>query len=175
MTELRDLRDPCTAPPPRLLLENLRIATPEGRVLLEQGHLAMAAGELVLLIGPSGSGKSTLVNVLSGLLGDEGSRWRLSGTLNLDGIYHDLAEESCDAGGLVFQGNALFDDLSAAQNLGIAIDHAGPPPEELTRLIAALLHDVDPQQSVASLSGGQRQRVAIARTVLARRPILLFD
>ncbi len=158
-----------------LVLEGLRIATPSGRVLLNDGHFEMAAGELVLLIGPSGSGKSTLVNALSGLLGRDGARWQLRGTLTLKGQDYDLAHERCDAGGLVFQGNALFDDLSAAQNLAIAIDHAGPPDPGLPARLAALLQDVDPDQSVASLSGGQRQRIAIARTVLSRRPILLFD
>ncbi|SDB49906.1 ABC-type lipoprotein export system, ATPase component [Desulfonatronum thiosulfatophilum] len=159
----------------RLVLENLRIATPEGRVLLENGNFTMAAGELLLLIGPSGGGKSTIVNVLSGLLGSEGAAWQIRGSLTLNEKYYDLADDVCDAGGLVFQDNALFDDLTAAQNLAIVMDHAGSPTPELARLIESLLRDVDPNQSVASLSGGQRQRVAIARTVLARRPILLFD
>lgn len=166
--------DSATAPP-RLSLRQLRLATPEGRVLLEDGEFDLAAGELALLIGPSGSGKSTIANVLSGLLGSDGSRWNVDGTLILDGETFDLGTTQCDAGGLVFQGNALFDDLTAGQNLEIAIDHAGPAESRLVQLIASLLRDIDPNQSVASLSGGQRQRVAIARTVLARRPILLFD
>lgn len=158
-----------------LVLEGLRIATPSGRVLLEDGRFEMTAGELVLLIGPSGSGKSTLVNALSGLLGSDGAHWQLQGLLTLDGQDYDLSRERCDAGGLVFQGNALFDDLTAAENLAIAIDHAGSPDPGLPARLATLLQDIDPNQSVASLSGGQRQRIAIARTVLSRRPILLFD
>ncbi|HAS52202.1 MAG TPA: ABC transporter [Gammaproteobacteria bacterium] len=158
-----------------LMIEGLHIATPDGRLLLENGGFEMAAGELVLLIGPSGCGKSTLINALSGLLGDDGARWDLRGQLVLNGQHYDLARERCDVGGLVFQGNALFDDLSAAQNLAIAIDHAGAPEPGLPTLLAALLQDVDPHRRVSSLSGGQRQRVAIARTVLAKRPILLFD
>lgn len=158
-----------------LVLEGLRIATPDGRLLLENGGFEMAAGELVLLIGPSGCGKSTLINVLSGLLGSDGAHWKLQGQLMLNGQRYDLASERCDAGGLVFQGNALFDDLSAAQNLAIAIDHSGAPEPGLPARLAALLRDVDPHRRVYSLSGGQRQRIAIARTVLAKRPILLFD
>lgn len=158
-----------------LILKDLYIATPNGQVLLDQGGFEMGSGELVLLIGPSGSGKSTLVNALSGLLGSDGARWRLRGSLNLGGQEFDLARERCDVGGLVFQGNALFDDLSAAQNLAIAIDHAGPPEPGMPALLAALLQDIDPDQRISSLSGGQRQRIAIARTVLSRRPIQLFD
>jgi len=158
-----------------LTLDGLHIATPEGRILLADGRFEMAPGELVLLIGPSGSGKTTLVNALSGLLGTDGANWQLRGTLTLEGQHHNLATERCDAGGLVFQGNALFDDLSAAQNLAIAIDHAGPPDPGIPARLAALLQDIDPDQSISSLSGGQRQRVAIARTVLSRRPIHLFD
>lgn len=160
---------------PQLVLKELFIATPNGQVLIEGGGFEMAAGELLLLIGPSGSGKSTLVNALSGLLGSDGAPWQLRGSLQLGGRVFDLARERCDVGGLVFQGNALFDDLTAAQNLAIAIDHAGPPEPGMPALLAALLKDVDPDQRISSLSGGQRQRIAIARTVLSRRPIQLFD
>lgn len=164
-----------TSTPASLSVAGLRIVTPDGRLLLEGGRIELGAGEVALLIGPSGSGKSTIINVLSGLLVEDGGRWDVSGILEQNGTRFDLSQDLCDVGGLVFQGNALFDDLSAAQNLGIAIDHSGDPDPELPARLGALLQDIAPDQGVSSLSGGQRQRVAIARTLLAKRPLLLFD
>lgn len=161
--------------PHSLAVEGLRIVTPGGKVLLEGGAFALGPGEVVLLVGPSGSGKSTIINVLSGLLGDDGSRWQVGGVLTQQGHAYDLERERCDVGGLVFQGNALFDDLTAAENIGMALDHTGHVDPELVAQVSALLADLDPKQSVASSSGGQKQRIAIARTLLADRPLLLFD
>lgn len=162
--------------PTSMTVEGLELVTPDGRTLVKGAGFSLAPGELVLLVGPSGSGKSTLINVLSGLLGDDGSAWRVAGTLREnDHRHYDLSREVCDIGGLVIQGNALFDDLTAAQNLGIAIDHGGAPNEDLSQRLAGLLQDIVPDHNVASLSGGQRQRVAIARTLLAQRPLLLLD
>lgn len=164
-----------TTQPTSVSVEGLELVTPDGRTLVKGADFSLASGELVLLVGPSGSGKSTLINVLSGLLGDDGSNWRVAGSLRENDRHYDLSREVCDIGGLVIQGNALFDDLTAAQNLGIAIDHGGAPNDDLSRRLADLLQDILPDHNVASLSGGQRQRIAIARTLLAQRPLLLLD
>lgn len=163
------------AEPIFVTVNGMKLVTPDGRTLLEDASFSLAPGELVLLVGPSGSGKSTLINVLSGLLGDDGSAWQVAGQLRENDRLYDLSTEICDIGGLVIQGNALFDDLTAAQNLGIAIDHGGAPDTNLSARLANLLQDIRPDHNVASLSGGQRQRVAIARTLLAQRPLLLLD
>src|SRR5690606_28458650 len=78
--------------------------------------------------------------------------------------------------GLVFQDNALFDDLSVEENLRIAADHA--PTGARVRdgdAILSLLSDVEPDQAISACSGGQKQRVAIARTLIAGRPVLVLD
>ncbi|CAA7618269.1 ABC transporter related [Candidatus Terasakiella magnetica] len=158
-----------------ITLEGLSITTPGGRVLVENADVSLGPGEVVLLVGPSGSGKSTIINALSGLLGADGAHWQVQGRVHLAGKDYDLAQDVCNIGGLVFQNNALFDDLSAAGNARITADHIGSVDPAIAELIGELLHDVDPGQNVASLSGGQCQRVAIARTLLANRDVLLFD
>jgi ABC-type multidrug transport system ATPase subunit/ABC-type transporter Mla maintaining outer membrane lipid asymmetry permease subunit MlaE len=159
-----------------LSVRNLTIIAPGGTTLVENTAFDIAAGELVLLIGPSGSGKSTIVNLLSGLPDALAGGWRITGTLTCGGRVIDLARERSDVGGLVFQDNALFGDLTAGENLRIAADHAPTKASaQLRDLATALLPDVDAEKAVSSCSGGQRQRVAIARTLLADRPIIFFD
>ncbi|KOR28341.1 hypothetical protein TI03_04930, partial [Achromatium sp. WMS1] len=137
--------------------------------------LALGADEVALLVGPSGSGKSTIIKLLSGLLGDDDEPWQVHGVLRHGDKIYDLSEDRCEVGGLVFQNYALFDDLTASANLRIALDHAAVPDPTLVGHTLNLLADIDPDQTIASSSGGQRQRIAIARTLLANRPLLLFD
>ncbi len=158
-----------------LTVFNLTIAPPDRPPLVENTSFQIGRGEFVLLIGPSGSGKTSIVNLLCGLLQAGEGGWRVSGQIIAGARRIDLSRESSDLCGLVFQGNALFDDLSAAENVRIAADHAPRRDPALIEALTALLPDVDPRASIASLSGGQRQRVAIARTLLSERPILVLD
>ena len=158
-----------------ITVSNLSITTPTGRVLVRDANFGLSPGEVVVLVGPSGSGKSSIINALSGLLMADDAHWTLAGQVHLAGRDYDLSREPCNIGGLVFQNNALFDDLSAGANARITADHTGKVDPMLVDLIAQLLHDVDPNLPVSSCSGGQRQRIAIARTLLANRDVLLFD
>lgn len=160
---------------PVFVIENLTLTTPTGKTLVREANLTLGLAEVALLVGPSGSGKSTLIKLLSGLLRDDAAPWQVEGKLyHADKIY-DLSKDRCDIGALVFQNYALFDDLSASANLRIALDHADSPDLTLVRHTLNLLGDIDPEQSIAASSGGQRQRIAISRTLLANRPLLLFD
>ena len=161
--------------PPVFAIEGLTLITPAGKILVDNTDLALGTAEVALLVGPSGSGKSTFIKLLSGLLRDDGDPWQVQGVLRHGGQVYDLARDRCDIGGLVFQNYALFDDLTVAANLGIALDHADSSDPALIGHTLGLLADIDPNQTVASSSGGQRQRIAIARTLLANRPLLLFD
>lgn len=158
-----------------IVIENLTIERPGGGRVLNDTTLRIRASEVVLLIGPSGGGKSTLVKLLGGLLETGEGGWTVTGRLRHGDRVIDLATERSDIGGIVFQEHALFDDLSAMENLGIAADHAPGTHPALMGDAKALLADIGPDKRIASCSGGQRQRLAIARTVLADRPVLLFD
>jgi ABC-type lipoprotein export system ATPase subunit/ABC-type transporter Mla maintaining outer membrane lipid asymmetry permease subunit MlaE len=158
-----------------LAVRDLTIIRPDGEMLLRDGALSINPAELVLLVGPSGSGKSTLLLLLSGLLDTGPGQWQVSGRLTCGDESFDLAHEQSGVGGVVFQHYALFDDLDAQENLRIAFDHAPRGSAALAADVAAMLTDINPRQSIASCSGGQRQRLAIARTVVANQPVLLFD
>lgn len=160
----------------RLDIAGLTIHRPNGSLLVRDGTFSIAPAEVVLLVGPSGCGKSTIVKLLGGLLEREEGGWRVAGRLSCGGRTLDLAAERSPVGGIVFQDHALFNDLSALENLRIAADHAGRVPDAaLVADATALLDDIEPGKTIASCSGGQRQRLAIARTLLADRPVLLFD
>ncbi len=159
-----------------LTVSGLTIRTPAGVLLVEDASFEAAHGELVLLIGPSGSGKTSIINALCGLIGERDSAWQVAGLIQFGDRQIDLAKTRSDLCGLVFQGNALFDDLSAGENLRIAADHspqsrAGYDPTP----VLSLLSDIHPDKTVAACSGGQKQRIAIARTLVADHPVLVLD
>ncbi len=160
---------------PAVALADLTIVAPSGATLLRDVRLAVEPGEVVLIIGPSGCGKTTLIRLLCGLLARAGG-WQVTGRLTAPGLEIDLALHESTLGGMVFQNHALFDDLSAGENLRIVADHRPAAIAfDLAATAGAILTDIDPAQAVASCSGGQRQRLAIARTLLADPAILLFD
>lgn len=162
--------------PAALTVRGLSVRTPGGKMLVSDAGFEVGAGQLVLLIGPSGSGKTSIINALCGLLDDREGAWHVEGLLHFGAREVNLANSRSDMCGLVFQGNALFDDLSAGENVKIAADHAPEAARAYdTAPILSLLADIRPDQSIAACSGGQKQRIAIARTLLAGHPILILD
>lgn len=159
---------------PLLRMEGLTIRHADGRTLLQDSGFTIAPGEILLLLGPSGSGKTTLLGLLSGLL-DRSAGWRVEGLCHLPDGSVDLARERVAAGGIVFQNYALFDDLTVEDNLAAAADHGSGAGAELQDFARSLLAGIEGRQRPAELSGGQQQRVAIARGLLANRPLLFFD
>ena len=161
---------------PAIAIAGLTIISPTGTTLLKAVDLAVEPGEVLLIIGPSGSGKTTLIRLLGGLLARDDEGWRVQGTLRANGRQIDLGRNESQIGGLVFQTHALFDDLTAGENLQIVADHRPAGGGfDLATAAGAMLTDIDPAQSIAACSGGQRQRLAIARTLLADPAVLLFD
>src|SRR5262249_46064654 len=159
-----------------LTVTGLSITTPANVPLVENTSFEVGRKELVLLIGPSGSGKTSIINALCGLLGEGDAAWRVAGNIRFGDRDIDLSTTKSDLCGLVFQGNALFDDLTAGENLRIAADHAEQAPGAGDpQSVLSLLSDIHPDKTVAESSGGQKQRIAIARTLLADRPVLVLD
>jgi len=137
--------------------------------------LAVLAGECVAITGPSGSGKSTMLDLVAAL--DRPT----SGTIRVRGRdlrrVHNLARYRRREVGLVFQLHNLLPQLSAAQNVEVAMFGTGRSPRERRRRAQELLGSVDlagkEHRRPAELSGGERQRVALARA-LANEPTLLL-
>jgi molybdate transport system ATP-binding protein len=139
--------------------------------------LAAAPGQCLALAGPSGAGKSTILRIIAGLHRPDRGVVACGGTPWLDtasGI--DVAPEHRRCG-YVFQDYALFEHLSAWQNVAYGLrelPRAERRPralELLERLGLAARADARP----ATLSGGERQRVAVARAIARRPAVLLLD
>ncbi len=142
-------------------------------------NLTLAAGKLTVLMGPSGCGKSTLAKMLQGFY------WPSDGSILLDGydIRHLAANELRANFGVVPQETRLFAG-TLYENLQLANPHANF--EEIVHACTlAEIHAVIEQlpqgyqtpvgENGIGLSGGQRQRIAIARALLKRPRVLIFD
>jgi len=157
-----------------LAVRGLRVALPDGRILIDGVDLTIGAGEVVVLLGGSGAGKSTFARVLFERDELDAAGFEVVATqLDLD---HDQL-------GLVPQRGALFDHLDIRGNLELALRHAEgksatPPAEEAIEWLTRVGLDpklAAPGTSVTRLSGGQAQRVAVARVLASRRKLLFLD
>jgi putative ABC transport system ATP-binding protein len=139
-----------------------------------------ANGEVVAIVGASGSGKSTLLSLL-GLLDAPDS-----GSIDIDGTqlaHLDAAGRTkyrASDVGFVFQSFNLIPNLSALENVLLALEFAQWPKEsresrarEMLEMVG--LNDQKAQRRPAKLSGGEQQRVAIARAFAANPKLILAD
>ncbi len=128
-------------------------------------------GQIIAMSGASGSGKSTLLDLVAGFQSPA------SGALTLDGRNLLVLPPEKRPVSILFQADNLFDHLTAAGNVGLAVPHLQRSEKE--RKVAEALEQVElasfAQSRSADLSGGQKQRVALARTLLRNKPILLLD
>ena len=154
-------------------LEVVRKEYDGGVVAVHGVDLAVAAGELVVLVGPSGCGKSTTLRMVAGLEAIS------SGKLSIGGrVVNDVPPSERDIA-MVFQSYALYPHMTVRENMGFALRLRKRPTREVTESVAAAasilgltdLLDRRPRQ----LSGGQRQRVAIGRAIVRQPSVFLFD
>ncbi len=134
-------------------------------------------GEFLVLLGPSGSGKSTLIRGLAGVETLDSGQIVLSGHTVSDGRRH-VASEHRDLA-MVFQDYALWPHLTVAGNVGYAMRRRRLSPTETRRRVHEALDRVGLAQHSDryphQLSGGEQQRVGLARAIVGRPRLLLFD
>lgn len=150
----------------------------DGRRVLSEVSLTLAAGERALLLGPSGSGKSTLLNCLCGLQQPDAG----AVTFGQEVLASASRPSTGDAirrrhFGIVFQTLRLVSALSVRANLALAqklqMGRADPALVDRTIERLALTHRADARPH--ELSQGEAQRAAIARAVVVRPAILVAD
>jgi len=134
--------------------------------------------ETLILLGETGTGKTLTLKLASGLLQPDSGSVAILGQVISDKSERDLLEFRRQVG-FVFQEGALFDSLTVGENVayrleedGLSEDEIRPRVEEVLRFVE-LEHTMD--QLPSELSGGMRRRVSIARAIIARPPIVLYD
>jgi len=149
-----------------------------GAPILSDVSLRLEPGGFYFLTGASGAGKTTLLKLI--YLAEQPSRGRIS-VLGTDVAGLDRAGQAALRRriGVVFQDFRLLDDLTAAENVALALRIAGVPERQIRANVPELLAWVglaNRSDSVAAtLSGGERQRIAIARAVVRRPELLIAD
>ena len=135
--------------------------------------LALADGEMLVIVGASGCGKSTLLRLVAGL------ETLTSGRILLDGADITARDPAQRDMAMVFQNYALYPHMSVFQNMAYGLRIRGMARDEIGRRVAAaaglLGLDALLARKPRQLSGGQRQRVAMGRAIVRHPKLFLFD
>jgi phospholipid/cholesterol/gamma-HCH transport system ATP-binding protein len=163
---------------PPVQLEQLSYAI-DGSVILDSVDLSVARGEIVGIMGRSGQGKTTLLRLIIGLIRPTGGRVLIDGA-DITGIDEAHLDRLRLGMGLVFQGAALFDSMTVAENVAFAlVEHRRVRRSDVADHVRELLAMVDMSGSEAlmpsQLSGGMQKRVGVARALALRPSIMLYD
>ena len=149
------------------------------RPILDGVSFAMEEGRTRVIMGASGAGKSTILKLILGLLTPDAGEILVLGK-DVTKMKPREMREIRHSIGMVFQGGALFDSLTTGENIGYCPreSHNLPWAEVNTRVQEALkrvgLDDVSAMMP-SELSGGMKKRVAIARSIICRPKIMLYD
>jgi len=148
-----------------------------GRIVALHGiSLSIEEGETVAIVGPSGSGKSTLLNLLCGLDHPTSGEVKFEGRTVTGRL--DWRRIRARHVGIVFQSFCLLPELTARENIEVAISTNISDSERRTRsldLLEAVGLAERADNKPPRLSGGERQRVAIARALINRPRLVLAD
>ncbi len=140
---------------------------------VEDVNLEIYEGEMVSFLGPSGCGKTTTLRMVSGFeTPTTGEIW-LSGKM-----INDLPPNKRDTA-MVFQSYAIFPHLSVRQNIAFGLELKGYDKKTIEGEVDKIMEIMDLQdysnRRPDQLSGGQQQRVALARSIINKPSMLLFD
>jgi ABC-type transport system involved in resistance to organic solvents, ATPase component len=150
-----------------------------GKMVFHNLDFEIRSGECLVLLGPSGIGKSTLLRLLLGTLQPE------SGTILFDGadialLTREQLNRLRARIGMVFQSSALISSLSVFENLALSLRELAKMSEwEIAAVVEEKLRFVDLEAAKdlmpSELSGGMKKRIAIARSLVMKPDLILFD
>lgn len=146
--------------------------------VLDGIDLEIPSSAVTTVIGKSGIGKSVLLKCIAGLIDTDG------GAVTVNGASIDAARKSSSSGAAffsyMFQNNALFDSLTAYENVALPLREAarvsaGEIHEEVEDMLEQLELSEAASRFPGELSGGMKKRVALARALVTKPQIVLFD
>jgi len=142
--------------------------------------LQLSRGESVVVLGKSGSGKSVLIKCIIGLLQPESGHIRIFGE-EVTEMNEAQLDKIRARVGFLFQSNALYDSMTVRDNLEFPLRRhwIHQNQEEVNKMVQDALADVGLSHTIdmmpAELSGGMRKRIALARTLILKPDIILYD
>lgn len=149
-------------------------------VVLSDMNLILNQGENLIILGKSGTGKSVLIKCIVGLLDPDDGKLIIFGK-----DIADLSDNELDTQrkkiGFLFQSGALYDSMTVRENLEFPLKSLRPsvPQEKMDTLVEEALKDVGLEDSIdktpSELSGGMRKRLGLARTLILKPEIMLYD
>ncbi len=150
-----------------------------GSTLLRDVHLAVGRGEVVAVLGPSGEGKSLLLKIIAGLIEPTAGSLAVHGRNRSDLSAKDRLKLGRETG-MLFQRNALFDSLTALENVSFPqIETLGRSIEASNVLSHTLLESVGlataAERYPVEISGGMQKRLGIARALALKPKLILYD
>lgn len=167
-----------TAPDePVVVFEDVSIAF-DRKPVLEDLSFSVQRGETRIILGPAGCGKSVLMKLTNGLIRPDSGTIRVFGenitTMSERNLYRLRSRI-----GMVFQESALFDSLSVEDNVAYRLHEDHVPEEEAHKRVVEALQFVELEQAIdkfpSEISGGMRRRVSIARAIISKPDLILYD
>jgi len=151
-----------------------------GQVVLEDVALRIYDGETIVILGASGSGKTVLMSLLIGLLEPDAGRITIDGeevtAFSRDRQWDMLRLKM----GFLFQGSALYDSMTIAENISFALEqHLELTDEQIRDIVSEKLRLVElegvEEKMPSELSGGMQKRAALARAIAFDPRIIVYD
>ncbi|MGM0408612.1 MAG: ABC transporter ATP-binding protein, partial [Bacteroidota bacterium] len=152
----------------------------DGKEILKDINLQIKKSENVVILGKSGIGKSVLIKCIVGLIYPDNGSVKVFGKDVSEMNYKEINELRTRVG-FIFQGNALYDSMTVKENLEFPLrrNKTFKDKEEIDGLIYEALESVGLTDAInkmpSELSGGMKKRIGLARTLILKPEIILYD
>ncbi len=162
-----------------LSIEHLYKSFGNNKVLIDF-NLELEKGENVVVLGKSGSGKSVLIKCIIGLLTPDAGKIKMFEN-NIPDISNEVLDKIRAKVGFLFQSNALYDSMTVRENLEFPLRRhwISVTQQQVNSMVEEALEEVGLTHTIdsmpAELSGGMRKRIALARTLILKPAIILYD